>query len=268
MQENRRKRKEKRGMEESLRWWRSDDRIYQEEMHIVYNMLDCNGHLKPAELLRAFSLVASDDFSELGLPYEVMLEAGYYFVITRASARVLRDPRNNELVTLRTWPYKVKGFQVFRGYEMLDGEGKVIVSGEEGFMILEKDSGRPVRIDGWPMLDWYVVDHEVFCPECKRIKPSGVLCKLATVQATFGDLDVNGHVNNSRYPAFVYDSLPPALQNRRWTDMLVGFDAETVVGENLDLYFCDDDELPDTQVKVVGKKEDGATGFACSFTFE
>lgn len=257
-------------MEEELRRWRSADKVYQEQMRIDYDMLDCNGHIKARDLLNLFSIVASNDFTELGLSYRTMRDKGFYFVITRASARVIRDPLDNELLTLRTWPYKVKGMQVERGYELVDQTGEVVVAGRELFVIIDASNAHPIRIADFPLLDWYVVDHNPACGDCERIRLAECSEHLAFVRATFCDLDANRHVNNANYPRYVYDNLPEDMQNRRWHDLMVGFDSETKVGENLDLLLTadDGDYYGGEWVKVVARKGDGRPSFGCAFRFD
>jgi shikimate kinase len=92
---------------EIYRYWRDEDLTFNMERQISFDMLDCNRHLKAAEALRLFGDAANADFADIAYTHQQMIEQGYYFIITRASCRKYRDPRDEGRVTIRTWPHAV-----------------------------------------------------------------------------------------------------------------------------------------------------------------
>lgn len=262
-------------MEETFKRWRAEDRSFYVETTLPFAANDRNGHLKPAEVFRLFMEIAGDDFGERGLSHKYMMDRGYYFILTRAQVHFASDIPDTAHVTLRTWPYKTRSLQVYRGYEMRDADGALVACGTGVFMIIGPE-GKPIRMSDFPFLSW----DDVFCDapveyESKgRIRAKGDLAELGTVRASFNDLDRNGHVNNARYLAYAQDCLPVELQNRHITDVAIVYDAETREGADLhvrcDASACANGRLQpgeDGWVSVYGQGENGEPSFGCRFRF-
>jgi len=65
-----------------------------------------------------------------------------------------------------------------------------------------------------------------------QIAPRQDLAELARFAARNSDLDLNGHVNNTRYAQWILDSAPPeAYRIRRVVGYAVNFLAEVQVGD-------------------------------------
>lgn len=253
-----------------FRHWRDADKTYNMERQISFDMMDCNRHLKPTEALRLFGDAANADFANFGLTHRYMIERGYYFIITRASYHLVRDPRDEERVTARTWPHLVKGMQVTRNFELLDAEGEVLAYGEGYYLIIDAKTGHPIRIMDFPLIEMYTVDREVEVAKRQRIKLADDMAEIAHVRPGFSDLDVNGHVTNTHYPTFAYDALPGSVRNRHWTDFQIEFAAEMHADEDVVLHANDAEAAVEAGewVKVVGSQADGTTNFGCLFKFE
>ena len=255
---------------EIFRHWRDEDLTFNMERQISFDMLDCNRHLKAAEALRLFGDAANADFADIAYTHQQMIEQGYYFIITRASCRKLRDPRDEGRVTVRTWPHVVKGMQVARNFDVVDIQGETIMQCESSYLIIDAKAGRPIRIANFPMMDMYEVDRDVEVSGRQRIKLSDDMTEVARVKPRFSDLDVNGHVTNTHYPAFAYDFLPAAVRDKSWTDFQIEFAAEMHLEDEIVLHMNDAEAAvaAGDWVKVVGAQPSGTTNFGCLFKFE
>ncbi|MDO4889970.1 MAG: shikimate kinase [Coriobacteriaceae bacterium] len=254
---------------EAFRHWRDEDLTYNMERQISFDMLDCNRHLKAAEALRLFGDAANSDFADIAYTHQQMIEQGYYFIITRASCRKLRDPKDEGRVTVRTWPHQVKGMQVTRNFEVVDAQGEVIMQCESSYLIIDAKAGRPIRIQNFPMMEMYEVDRPVEVGKRQRIKLTDDMFELARVMPRFSDLDANGHVTNTHYPTFAWDFLPPEIRDMSWVDFQIEFAAEMKLGDEVVLHMNDAQAAIEAGdwVKVVGAQPDGTTNFGCLFRF-
>lgn len=252
-----------------FRQWRDADMTFNSERQISFDMLDRNRHLKAAEAMRLFGDMANADFAELGFTHRVLIERGFFFIITRSTCHLERDFRDEERVTVRTWPFSVKGMQVTRNFEVLDAQGEAIAHCESTYLIIDAKENRPIRIRDFPVMQMYQVEREVQVAKRQRIKRTDDMVQLACAHPQFSDIDVNGHVTNTHYPTFAYDALPDAVRDLRWTDFQIEFAAEMHAGEKVLIYGNDAQAAleADDWVKVVGTQEDGTTNFGCLFKF-
>jgi shikimate kinase len=252
-----------------FRHWRDEDLTFNMERQVSFDMLDCNRHLKPTEALRLVGDAANADFADIAFTHQEMIEQGYYFIITRAICRKLRDPRDEGRVTVRTWPHTTKGMQVTRNFEVLDAEGEPILLCESSYLIIDAKAGRPIRIADFPMMDMYEIPRAVEVGKRQRIKLSEGMAEVARMQPRFSDLDVNGHVTNTRYPTFAYNALPASVRDRSWTEFQIEFAAEMHLGDEVVIHMNDAEAAvaAGDWVKVVGAQADGTTNFGCLFKF-
>lgn len=255
---------------EMYRHWRDEDLTFNVERQISFDMLDCNRHLKPAEAMRLFGDAANADFADICCTHQQMVERGYYFIITRASCQLLKQPKDEERVTIRTWPHSVKGMQVARDFEVLDAEGEVIAQCESCYLIIDAKAGRPIRVMNFPLLDMYEIEREVAVEKRQRIRLTDDMHEVARIKPRFSDLDANGHVTNTHYPTFAYDVLPAEVRNRTWTGFQIEFAAEMHLGDEVVMHTNDVEAAVEAGewVKVVGAQPDGTTNFGCAFKFE
>lgn len=253
-----------------FRQWRSPDMAYQMERQISFDMLDCHRHLRATEALRLFGDAANADFAELGgFTHEYLLEHGFFFIVTKASCHVVRDPRDEERVTIRTWPASMKGMQIARGFEMVDAQNAPVAYAQLMYLIINAETGHPIRVTDFPLLKMYTVDRPMGCELPRRIKRSDDMAECGRLRPRFSDIDANGHVNNTHYPTFAFDALPAELRSRRWVDFQIEYAAEMHLEDEMVLY-ASDAKLADAGewVKVVGMKSDGPSHFGCQFRFE
>ncbi len=254
---------------EIYRHWRDGDLTFNMERQISFDMLDCNRHLKAAEALRLFGDAANADFADICCTHQEMVAEGYYFIITRASCHLLKQPQDESRITLRTWPHSVRGMQVTRNFELLDMQGETIAQCESSYLIIDAKAGRPMRISDFPLMKMYAIEREVDVSKRQRIKLSDDMSEVARIQPRFSDLDANGHVTNTHYPTFAYDVLPPEVRDREWTDFQIEFAAEMHLDDEVIMHTNDAVAAVEAGdwVNVVGDQADGSTNFGCIFMF-
>lgn len=262
-------------MNRTFTQWRADDRSFFSEQTVPFAFNDRNGHIKLAELSRLFMELAGDDFAERSLSHRYMLERGYHFILTRSCVHIYRDIEDTAPVLLRTWPYKARSLQVYRGYEMRDAQGDPIAFGSGIFMIIGPE-GKSIRMSDFPFVKWEdaLCDEPASFEPKKRIRTKEDTVCLHTVRATFNDLDRNGHVNNARYVAYAQDSLPAAQQDAWITDLEFSYDQETMLGQ--DLHICCNERSysedavrvdEDGWVRLFGRTAAGQPSFGCMLRF-
>ncbi len=250
--------------------WRDEDRTYNMQRQVSFDWLDSCRHLRPAEALRIFGDTANADFADLGQTYQSMIEKGYYFIVTHANCHLVRQPEEEERILVRTWPCKIKGMQVSRNFSLIDPAGKPLAFCEMVYLVMDTNTGHPIRVKDFPLVPLYEVEREVPLEKRTRVKRSDDMNEVACLSPRFSDLDANGHVNNTHYPTFAYDALPGDLQKREWTDFQVEFSAEVHLEDEIHIVANDAHAACEAGewVKLIGSREDGTTNFACAFKFK
>jgi acyl-ACP thioesterase len=126
----------------------------------------------------------------------------------------------------------VIGALAVREFEIVAGDRKF---GEcsTSWLIIDAQTRRPTKIDREAFRK-NARTEGCLAIEAGKITPQTGLKPVATFQVRNSDLDVNGHVNNTRYAQWIVDSLTTEEHtNCRLDEYEVNFLAETHVGDTV-----------------------------------
>ena len=163
----------------------------------------------------------------LGLGYETMQKRGFFFVLARTHVQVNRLPRYGETVVHTTWPGVSNKFFCPRFHTFTLEDGTPLLSAGALWVLLDTENRRivsPVKIDlGFP--DNSDIPEPVSLPN--RLPRAGEEADLSVRTPVFCEFDINGHINNTKYIAWLLDSLGmDALQGRYLSDLTVSYEKE------------------------------------------
>jgi acyl-CoA thioester hydrolase len=106
--------------------------------------IDELGHVNNAVWVRWIQEMATSHWNAVALPEHI---AAYIWVVTRHEIDYRGNVTLGEMVTGRTWIESLpKGAQFDRRVEFADADGKVIVSANTTWAMLDKATGRLVRV--------------------------------------------------------------------------------------------------------------------------
>jgi acyl-ACP thioesterase len=159
------------------------------------------------------------------------LPRGQGWVFTRQTLRMSDWPSWNDRVTIRTWLRPPSGAFVFRDYEILC-DGKTLGRCTSTFTGMDMQT-RKLAVQDWSGLAdvWRSDGHHPEVPE--KILWEADAAELARFEVRNSDIDLNNHVNNTRYAQWILDSLPigDLRQGPKLEGYEVNFLAETKIGD-------------------------------------
>ncbi|MBN1332359.1 MAG: hypothetical protein JW971_01230 [Synergistales bacterium] len=186
----------------------SSGSIDQQSRKVRYSEVGSQGTLKLVHLFNYLQDAADEHATKLGVSAIQLRERGYAWVLYRVRVTVHRYPMWDETIYIRTWPFLFNKLYEMRNFEVTDSENGKILSAATCWLMLDLKRGRPSRIDRTPFADIMKgckpVDnnlHEI--DDIDRIDSELVFSVRAH------DLDSNRHVNNSIYPEWAVETVPP-----------------------------------------------------------
>ena len=195
-------------------------------------VLDHHKRLGLFGLLNLLQDIAWLHAKHLGWGYEALVEHGTAWVLVRQKLVMADWPVWGDVVEVRTWPRGVIGALAVREFEIVAGDRKF---GEcsTSWLIIDAQTRRPTKIDREAFRK-NTRTEGCLAIEAGKITPQTGLKPVATFQVRNSDLDVNGHVNNTRYAQWILDSIAlEALAAYRLDEYEVNFLAETNVGDTV-----------------------------------
>ncbi len=171
----------------------------------------------------------------LGLGHPFLAERGLAWVLARQRIDVSRLPKWGDLVHIRTWPSGRDKLFFHRDFEISNGSGRRLLVASNAWSLIDIEKRERVHPDIYLRVD-IPEGQKVFEARPARLK--GFNCKGGlTMPVTYGDLDLNGHVNNVRYIEWMLNALPLGFHEMHTIRQLeVNYLAEAVYGQSVSIY--------------------------------
>lgn len=180
--------------------------IFRKQFTLYGNDCDCFGRLKPSAMLGMLQEAAGEQCTALDMSWDQMAQKDLFWAITRQTVQITRLPQAYETITIETWPmpasrvaypratcaYDENGNELFRAVALW-----ILMSLSDRAMILPGKSGIivPGHLRGGEL------------PSPKSLTPKN-LTAATERKVRFGQLDRNGHMNNTKYLEWAMDLLP------------------------------------------------------------
>lgn len=203
-------------------------RVFSEEYRITSYLVNLRQRAGLYAILNLIQDVGWQHAVELGFKFS---EEGFAWVFTRQKLRMKRWPNWNEVVRLDTWLRPVtKSPFVFRDYELFVGEEKI---GEctSSFTVIDTNTRKLAQPDWSPFENVWRKDFALSLEPGKIPADQGA-GDLAVFEVRNSDLDLNDHVNNTKYAQWILDAL--SVQELKSVDLYeyeINFLAETKKGD-------------------------------------
>ncbi|MGZ3690119.1 MAG: acyl-[acyl-carrier-protein] thioesterase [Pseudobdellovibrio sp.] len=138
---------------------------------------------------------------------QVKLEPHQGWVFTRQNLQMSRWPKWNETISIKTWLRPpTSGAFLYRDYEIYHNEEKI---GEciSTFSVIDMQTRKMVALDLTKFNVAYREDYNLQ-EQPQKIVWQQQAEELAQFQVRNSDLDMNNHVNNTKYAQWILDALP------------------------------------------------------------
>lgn len=208
--------------------------VYQKEITVNTEAVDCFGRLKPSMALLMIQSAAGEHSAALGFDYETLAARRMFWAVIRHRVKVYRLPRAGEKITLETWPLPTTRVAFPRAAAAYDEQGRVLFQSmalwvlmdlDTRAMILPRDSG--IELAG------SLRGTELPSPRSLVPHP---LSRSQWRRVSFTDLDRNRHMNNARYLDWIDDLLSSAFhEGHAVADMTLCYLNEAREGQELEL---------------------------------
>ena len=174
--------------------------VFEKRYHLRIGDFDASRHLRPSTVLDLFQCVAAEHAEELGIGLDRMLEQELIWVLVRVRYEIERPiTYGTERLHVKTWPLAPRrsGFQ--REYRVTDAAGNLLIRGTSDWVLMHR-----VRRRLMPVGDIYPKDIEYLTEQSfeGRVSPipdTRTEEPPVPFMLRYSDLDMNGHVNNTRY---------------------------------------------------------------------
>ena len=238
--------------------WREDNNItFKSEHKVLFSQCTSSKVLSLYEILKLASDMAVEDYAQQGMSREFLIEHGFAFLVSRASFRFHRLPRENERFTFTTYEEKPEPLQLVRAYEFVSEDGTPLITGLSTWILADPVARRIIPTKKFTLRAEVTGQKAHDCLKYGKIALPDAMDLLDERTIRYSDIDGNGHVNNAHYGAFLADALPESYRSKDFTDFRINYSKEAMLGDAMQLFGTFDDEAK--KAVIVGKTSAGVS---------
>lgn len=177
---------------------------YQMKMKISFDMADMNGHIKLPDVILLSLQVSGMQSIELGVSDKTILEDyNLVWIITDYDIEVARLPHFAEEITIETEALSYNRLFCYRRFTIYDEAGQELIHMMATFVLMDRDSRKVHAVEPEIVVP-YQSDFDkklIRGPRYESLEEPF----SKDYHVRFYDLDMNGHVNNSKYLDWIFE---------------------------------------------------------------
>ena len=224
--------------------------VYREELLLRSKDVDMYRRLRTSELFRLLQEASIRHTEQLGMGRDKTLDRGILWVLLMQRAEIARMPEYDEQIVLKSWPGKTMHLLFPRYYSLETAEGEPLLKASALWSLVDQKTRKVVFPEKYGVvIEGVVTGGEIAMPgavkkgECERSRDF-------TVPYSF--VDLNGHMNNTRYFDLAEDCVGAAAAGRLLKSICVEYQNEVRLDETLHVswggedgvYLCGETERP------------------------
>ena len=224
--------------------------VYRYDYRILSSDADVGRRLRLSRLFTMLQEASIAHTTELGMGREKTLDRGLLWVVTMQQANIVRMPEYDETVRLSSWPGKMMHMLFPRYYRLEDMKGNALVEASALWVLMDRESRKMVFPDRCGVkIRGVHTGKESPLPSPPKTPAGG---RADTFTVPYSYVDLNGHMNNTRYFDLAEDCAGAAAAGRLLRGVCVEYQNEARLGETLHLrwgggdgvYLCGETERP------------------------
>ncbi|MBR7133041.1 MAG: hypothetical protein IKD04_05860 [Clostridia bacterium] len=214
--------------------------------------------IKPSAVLDLFQDAAGRHAEEIGVGFEEMISRSYLWVITRVKFKIISEPNRFQNLIVKTWPLAPNRLSYRREYCIENEKGEKLIVGSSEWVVVHSEKRRFLSVPDLYNFENGFYPEMMFEAKLGKVHDFEAEGDAHIVNAGFSELDVNNHVNNTKYANYVIDAIVPSKE-----DILevfqIDYRKEVFEGTQLNIYYKRDDN----NILAKGQNTTGDTMFAC-----
>ena len=207
-----------------------DKSILKKEFEVNSFLVNFKGQIGLFATLNALQDTAWDHANYLGFGFDSITKKSLIWALTRQKLVMKKWPKWGSTITVETWLRQNDGY-ILREFAIYEGQ-ELIGNSTTSWLTLNMETRRPQKFNRGDF-DLYR-DEKALSYVAQKVPAMTEYQKLLSFDVRNSDIDVNRHVNNTRYAQWILDSIP-----QKWhkdyllSEYEVNFLAETHLGDHI-----------------------------------
>ncbi len=198
------------------------------------NDIDMNFVVTVSNIFRYMQDAANSQMEQDGPSYKELFDRGLAFVLSRMNISLYAPLHSHEKIVVESWAVESKGVTFPRCYRILR-DGMIIAEAVSAWALTGVKDKKLHRVNEFDLNYGTDVMLELDMPVRMKI-PEGINFSLVGERTVeYADTDMNGHMNNTKYPDMICGFIG-GMKGQRVISMALSFVSEAPLGETLKIY--------------------------------
>ncbi len=181
--------------------------LHKQDFLVLSNEADIHNRASVYSLSNYLQEAARAHAQQLGWGVELLRGKKQFWVLTRLHVQIIDAPEPGTTISVQTWPKGRDRIFALRDF-FIGSNGQTIVRATSSWALLGLPHRRPMGLDEMGDLMHERKDiHAIEEVPDKLPRPKGEI-ETFVHEVRYSELDLNGHVNNTRYINWMLDTLP------------------------------------------------------------
>lgn len=215
------------------------DSFFEQSKLVNAYDVDINNKLKLNTLFNFLQDVASTHADSLKLGFNDLIVNNLGWVLSWAKAQIEDYPEFGETIKIRTWPKcRYKLFSI-REFIIYNNSGKILYRVSTAWLLINVKTKRIADIKNLPQQIYYQPDQYAIDEYPEKITSDKGKEILFCKKIRYTDLDINQHVNNTRYIELILDCYSTEQhKNNHLKGLTISFISESFYDDDLEIRFA------------------------------
>ncbi|HUX22133.1 MAG TPA: acyl-ACP thioesterase domain-containing protein [Spirochaetia bacterium] len=199
---------------------------------------DANGRAPFAAIFRFLQDIAAQHAVKIGYGLDDLKENAHMWVLSRFLYRAHRIPRWQEVLEIETWPSGTQRLFALRDWIIRNSSGEEVAIATSSWVVVDIEKRTPVRIERVAERLEMIVDRHLFDRSPTKLPTYDLSGLSLSTTATFADMDLNAHVNSTRYVEWMFNTLPDRFleAGNVLREIEINFNGESRAGDELGIF--------------------------------
>ena len=204
--------------------------IYREELLLRSKDVDMFRRLRTSELFKLLQEASIRHTEELGMGRDKTLDKGILWVLLLQTAEIARMPEYDERIVLKSWPGRTMHLLFPRFYRMETAAGEHLLSASALWGLVDQNTRKMAFPERYGVeIEGVTTGEEIMIPSAPR-RMDCTESRAFTVPYSY--VDLNGHMNNTRYFDLAEDCIPAAAEGKMLRRIQTEYVSEARFGES------------------------------------
>lgn len=204
---------------------------------VYSHQLDQQKNLSTVAISELLQEAAGTHANLFGFGYKDVVKLDLVWIITAMRFEIEKLPVWDEEITIKTWIVDINRYFSNRHFQIMNQNGDVLISASTNWLLFNFNTRRPQLISA---MNFDVNLHPELLSVNNAIKTDKLSISegpIASIKVKYSDLDMVGHMNNTRYFRSIVDSYSYDFhKSHSLKSFEIQFRNEAVYGDLLEIY--------------------------------